>query len=69
MPGDRPEPIGYRAYVAHAANDARPEPLHIQAANFASADEARAWVEQGRTIAKDPSNFAASVVPIYGVPL
>ena len=69
MSGNRPEPIGYRAYVAHAASDARPEPLHIDSANFGTEAEARAWVEQGRAVAPDPTNFAASVVPVFGAPL
>lgn len=69
MSGDRPEPIGYRAFVAYAANDARPEPLHIDAANFGTEAEARAWAEQGRSTAPDPSNFACSVVPVYGAAL
>jgi hypothetical protein len=59
-------PVGYRGFVALAAADARPEPLHIEAATFASEAEARQWVEQGRAVARDPNNFACSVVPVYG---
>lgn len=68
MPADHPQPVGFRAYTAFAASDARPEPLHIDAANFGSEAEARAWVEAARAVAKDPSNFACSVVPVYGAP-
>jgi hypothetical protein len=69
MSGNHPEPVGYRAYVAYAADDARPSPLHIDAANFSSEIQARAWVEEGRAIAKDPNNFACSVIPVFGAPL
>lgn len=69
MPDVVPQPIGYRAYVAYAASDARPEPLHVDSVTFGTEAEARAWVEQGRTVAKDPANFAASVVAVYGAPL
>jgi hypothetical protein len=62
----QPAPIGYRGYVAMAAADARPEPLHIQTATFSVEAEARRWVEQARAVVKDSANFAASVVPIYG---
>jgi hypothetical protein len=62
-------PIGWRGAVAWAADDARPEPLRIESANFATSEEARRWVEQARAVAKDPSNFAASVTPIFGAPL
>jgi hypothetical protein len=63
-----PQPIGFRAYVARAASDARPEPLHIESANFSSEAAARAWVEEARAVTKDPTGFAASVVPVYGAP-
>jgi hypothetical protein len=68
MPGDHPEPIGYRAFVAHATDFAN-QPLHIDSVTFGTEAEARAWVEQGRAIAPDPGNFACSVVPVFGAPL
>ena len=68
MSGERPEPIGYRAYVVLAADFAE-QPLHVDSVTFGTEVEARAWVEQGRAIAPDPSNFACSVVPVYGAPL
>jgi hypothetical protein len=71
MPSDSPDtqqPIGWRAFIARAAPDARPEPLHIKAVTFSSEAEARKWVEQGRAVAPDPANFACSVVPVYGAP-
>jgi hypothetical protein len=63
-----PEPIGFRAYVARAA-DFADQPLHIDSMTFGTEAEARAWVEQGRAIASDPANFAASVVAVYGASL
>jgi hypothetical protein len=65
MPGDHPQPIGFRAYVAMASDHAE-QPLHIDARNFGTKDAARRWVEEGRALAPDPANFAASVVAIYG---
>jgi hypothetical protein len=67
MSEDHPEPIGYRAFVARAADFAN-QPLHIGSVTFGTEAEARAWVEQGRALAPDPANFAASVVPVYGAP-
>jgi hypothetical protein len=68
MSGDHPEPIGYRAYIARAA-DVAEQPLRIDSVTFGTAAEARAWVEQGRALAPDPANFAASIVAVYGAPL
>jgi hypothetical protein len=61
-----PQPVGFRAYIAWAADDARPEPLHIDTQNFGAAADARAWVEEYRAGVKDAGNFAACVIPIYG---
>jgi hypothetical protein len=63
-----PEPIGWRAFVARAA-DFADQPLRVDSVTFATQAEARAWVEQGRAIAPDPANFACSVVAVYGAPL
>jgi hypothetical protein len=63
------EPIGYRAYVARAAANARPDPLHIESCTFPTREAARAWVEQARLVTRDPANFACSVTPVYGAPL
>lgn len=60
------QPVGYIAYIAWGAPDARPEPLHITSASFSDEAEARAWVEAGRRICTNPTNFACSVVPFYG---
>jgi NAD(P)H-dependent flavin oxidoreductase YrpB (nitropropane dioxygenase family) len=62
-------PVGWRGAVAWAANDARPGPLRIEECTFATAEAARAWVEEARAVAADPSNFACSVVAVYGAPL
>jgi hypothetical protein len=58
--------VGWRGAVAWAADDARPEPLHIEACAFPTREAARTWVEEARAVAKDPGNFACSVVPIFG---
>jgi hypothetical protein len=58
------QPIGYRAYVARAAGDARPV-LYIEQAPSPTKAEAREWVEVARRCCTDPANFAASVVPVY----
>jgi hypothetical protein len=63
------KPVGWRGEVAWAADDARPEPLHIDACTFLTQKAAREWVEAARAVAKDPGNFACSVVPVYGAPL
>jgi hypothetical protein len=65
MPGLN-KPIGWRGAVAWAADDARPEPLHVEEATFSSEAEARKWVESARAVSKDPGNFVCSVVPVYG---
>jgi hypothetical protein len=68
MPDQPKQPVGYRAFVARAADFAN-QPLHIDSVTFGTEAEARAWVEQGRALAPDPANFAASVVAVYGASL
>ena len=63
------KPVGWRGTVARAADDARPEPLRIEFATFLTREAAREWVEAARAVAKDPSNFACSVTPVFGAPL
>jgi hypothetical protein len=63
------EPIGYRAYTAWSADDARPTPPHIDQQNFSSAADARAWVETCRAGVRDRGNFACCIIPIYRVAL
>jgi hypothetical protein len=68
MSGDHPEPIGYRAYIARAADFAE-QPLHIESCTFSTREAARAWVEEARAVAKRRDNFACSVTAVFGAPL
>jgi hypothetical protein len=58
------QPIGYRAFTARAAHDARPE-LFIEVADFLIEPEAREWVEVARRCCLPPSDFCCCVIPIF----
>jgi hypothetical protein len=62
------EPIAWRGAVAWAADDARPS-LHVRKCDFLTREAARHWVEEARAVAKDRSNFACCVTPVFGEPL
>jgi hypothetical protein len=59
--------IGYRAHVALAADDARPDwALHVEQDAFTTKEEARAWIEPARGWTKPSVTFAASLIAVYG---
>jgi hypothetical protein len=62
-----PEVRAYRAEIAFAAPCVGP--LTIHRATFATEAEARSWVEDARQSCLPSTDFACSVVPLYGAPL
>ena len=57
-------PTGYRAQIAIAPDDVRPEPIPVITQTFDRAIDARVWIEEWRARAA-PQNFAASIKPIF----